>query len=497
MRKRGAPLRFTRILMGLALGACISLQATLAFAQPAAPFVLSYQDAEGNTGTDWLPQPLGSNLSEANAGDQEAFEQRILELTNRARRQAGVPPLKLNETLHIVARGHAQDMADNDFVSHTGSNGSNLSQRLREAGYTGWLAAAENVAAGFSSPEAVVQGWLGSAGHRNNLLHPNLREIGVAYVYDATDTYGPYHHYWVQVFSSRRKVYPTIINDEEASTDKRQVQLYTHGNGWASEMMVSNWPDFRGASWQAYQEEMTWELEPWRGERTVYVRLRDENGSTTDALDTIVLNAVEAAPPTPTPVEPTPTPVPPTPTPVPPTPTSVPPTPTPVPPTPTPVPPTPTPLPPTPTPVPPTPTPVEPTPTPVSPTPTPVEPTPTPVSPTPTPAPTRRATPTPPTLNWDSPGVVINGDAALTQSPEVTLQLNPVRGTVWMAITTGDYPGTTTTGEFSDATWQPFSPTVLWRIQESGVFRVYVWFSTGGGQVFGPYSDSIEYRPAS
>ena len=93
--------------------------------------------------------------------------------------------------------------------------------------------------------------------------------------------------------------------------------------------------------------------------------------------------------------------------------------------------------------------------------------------------------------------MVINGDAALTQSPEVTLQLNPVRGTVWMAITTGDYPGTTTTGDFSDATWQPFSPTVLWRIQESGVFRVYVWFSTGGGQVFGPYSDSIEYRPAS
>jgi len=465
----------------MALIALFCLQTTVAFAQPLPPLVLSYQDADGQIGTEGLPRPLGlgDRATATGAGDQEAFEQRVLELTNRVRREAGLPPLKLNDTLRDTARAHAQDMAENDFVGHDGSDGSTLGQRLRAAGYTGWLMASENVAAGFSSPEAVVAAWLSSPGHRENLLHPTLRELGMAYAYDANDTYGPYYHYWVQVFSCRRKVYPVIINDEAALTESRQVQLYVYGSGWATEMMVSNWLDFRDASWQEYQPEVAWQLEPGSGERTVYVRLRDKNGRTSDTLDIILLEGSEAGWPTTTPTpSPTATPVPPTPTPVEPTPTAVPPTPTPVPPTATPVPPTPTPVPPTATSVPPTPTPVRPTATPVVPTVTPLLPMPTP---------TRKATPTPPVLNWDRPWVVINDDAPYTTSPDVTLRLHPAPGTVWMAVSASK--------DFADATWELFSPTVSWRLERAGTSYVYVKFRAKGDQRFGPYTDSIEYRP--
>lgn len=465
--------RFTRT---LAVLACIALLwGTLrvtALAQPPSPFLLSYQDVEGGSGTAWWPRAWGDGQA-TGSDDAAAFAQRVLELTNQARREAGLPPLKQNETLQAVALAHAQDMAENDFVGHVGSDGSTLAQRLRNAGFTGWLMASENVAAGFSTPEDVVAAWLASPGHRNNLLNPSLREIGVAYVYDAEDTYGPFYHYWVQVFSCRRKVYPVIINDEEATTSSLQVNLYVHGTGWAQQMLISNWPDFHDASWQPYQPEVAWELAPGgAGERTVYVRLQDEDGKTVESADTILVEGVEGAGPTPTPSA-TPTPVTPTPMPTTPTPTPVPPT------------PTPTAQPPTPTPVPPTPTPTTQPPTP-TPTATPkVTPTPTVLPTTPPP----KATPTPPVLNWDSPGVVINDDAPYTTSPDVTLRLNPVVGTVRMAIRPDK--------DFSRAVWVPFSPTVSWRLEKAGVSYVFVMFQTKDGRTFGPYHDSITYRPAA
>ncbi len=325
-----------RILAALAAVALFSgLPGAAASAQPPLPAALGYQSAEGQGEVVWWPRPQGEGDA-GEAGDSAAFAQQVLELTNQARREAGLPPLKLNETLQAVALAHAQDMAAHDFVGHVGSDGSTLAQRLRNAGFTGWLMASENVAAGFSTPEGVVAAWLASPGHRENLLHPSLREIGVAYVYDAGDTYGPFYHYWVQVFSCRRKVYPIIINDEQATTPSPRVDLYIHGAGWAVEMLLSNWPDFRDASWQPYQPEAAWDLEPGEGERTVYVRLRDASGKVVDAADSIWLGDLQAQEPSPTPtatpVTPTPTAEPPTPTPEPPTPTPAPPTPTPVPP---------------------------------------------------------------------------------------------------------------------------------------------------------------------
>ncbi|MGC8839662.1 MAG: CAP domain-containing protein, partial [Anaerolineae bacterium] len=101
---------------------------TTASAQPPMPFALGYQDAEGRSSTDWWLQAQGEGDA-GEVGDPAAFAQKVLELTNQARREAGLPPLKLNETLQAVALAHAQDMAEHDFVGHVGSDGSTLVQR--------------------------------------------------------------------------------------------------------------------------------------------------------------------------------------------------------------------------------------------------------------------------------------------------------------------------------------------------------------------------------
>lgn len=82
-------------------------------------------------------------------------------------------------------------MACNGFFSHTGSDGSSPSQRISRQGYH-WSAIAENIAAGYGDPASVVAGWMGSQGHKENLLNPDYTEVGIGYVYVAGSPYGAY-----------------------------------------------------------------------------------------------------------------------------------------------------------------------------------------------------------------------------------------------------------------------------------------------------------------
>lgn len=132
----------------------------------------------------------------------DQFERRVIELTNEHRRDVGCPDLAQGDQLTTAARNHSTDMALNDFFSHVGSNGSTFTQRIEATGYQ-WSNAAENIAVGYSSPEAVVEGWMYSQGHRDNILNCALREIGVGYYYLANDTGEVnYGHYWTQVFAT-------------------------------------------------------------------------------------------------------------------------------------------------------------------------------------------------------------------------------------------------------------------------------------------------------
>ncbi len=125
----------------------------------------------------------------------------LLDWVNRTRADAGCSALTYNTTLAQVAQIHTQDMASRDFFSHTGSDGRDSAQRVRDAGYR-YRMTAENLIAGIASPEEAVAHWMASPGHRANLLNCDLRETGIGYVDDPNDKLN-YGVYWTQVFGTR------------------------------------------------------------------------------------------------------------------------------------------------------------------------------------------------------------------------------------------------------------------------------------------------------
>jgi uncharacterized protein YkwD len=147
-------------------------------------------NASGNTTT------TNSNI---NAPDPSIVSQ-ILSLTNKFRQENGLAPLRLNNQLTNAAQTHTQNMALQDFVSHTGADGSLVSQRVSATGYK-WSLVAENIAAGYQTAADVVQGWINSPGHRANLLNASVTELGVGYYFLSNDTGNEnWTYYWTQVF---------------------------------------------------------------------------------------------------------------------------------------------------------------------------------------------------------------------------------------------------------------------------------------------------------
>jgi uncharacterized protein YkwD len=142
-----------------------------------------------------LAMPLQTN---------QDFTNRVIEFTNQERSKAGLQALKFERRLTTAALRHSQDMALQDYFSHKQPNGGTPGERITATGYQ-WSSYAENIAAGMSTPEAVVTGWMNSPGHRANILNPKLQEIGVGYYFLADDTgQVNYKHYWTQVFAAPR-----------------------------------------------------------------------------------------------------------------------------------------------------------------------------------------------------------------------------------------------------------------------------------------------------
>ncbi|MEM9774023.1 MAG: CAP domain-containing protein [Chloroflexota bacterium] len=123
-------------------------------------------------------------------------EATVLDLVNSERENAGCGPLEANPFLRSAAFLHSQDMAVNRYFDHTALDGSRFWDRADRAGYQGF-AAGENIAAGYGSPESVMNGWMNSSGHRANILNCSHTEIGIGYYFDSGS---PYRRYWTQVF---------------------------------------------------------------------------------------------------------------------------------------------------------------------------------------------------------------------------------------------------------------------------------------------------------
>jgi uncharacterized protein YkwD len=114
-----------------------------------------------------------------------------------ARRFAPAPPLVSSGTLANVAFGHADDMAEHDYFEHSDLDGHSPADRVRAVGYREKVVG-ENIAYGPKSVEEVVQGWLDSPGHCENIMDPRFAEMGIAY---AAGRSGRHGLYWVQVLA--------------------------------------------------------------------------------------------------------------------------------------------------------------------------------------------------------------------------------------------------------------------------------------------------------
>jgi uncharacterized protein YkwD len=96
-----------------------------------------------------------------------------------------------------AAQVHSLDMQQQAFFSHTGSDGSNVALRVEAQGYQ-WQELGENIAAGQSSVEEVMLGWLNSPGHCVTIMNASLQQVGTALVYEHNASY---QYYWTQVFA--------------------------------------------------------------------------------------------------------------------------------------------------------------------------------------------------------------------------------------------------------------------------------------------------------
>lgn len=126
---------------------------------------------------------------------QRTSAQLVFDLVNAERAMAGLGPFIADARLDSAAQGHSEDQAANGVMSHTGSDGSNMAQRIERAGFP-WRRAAENVAFGQRTPADVVAAWMNSPGHRNNILSVNTH-LGVGLAYSASGA-----PYWTQVFAT-------------------------------------------------------------------------------------------------------------------------------------------------------------------------------------------------------------------------------------------------------------------------------------------------------
>ena len=134
------------------------------------------------------------------------WELDVLDLTNQARAKGAdcggdlfgpAGPLENDNFCRLSSRLHSEDMAERKFFEHTNLDGLTPFDRMAAAGYTGAYPWGENIAAGQTSPAAVVDAWMKSPGHCRNIMNPGYTVLGVGYFKGVGS---PMTHYWTQNF---------------------------------------------------------------------------------------------------------------------------------------------------------------------------------------------------------------------------------------------------------------------------------------------------------
>ncbi|WP_344078230.1 CAP domain-containing protein [Luedemannella helvata] len=165
---------------------------------PTGPAPAAPTSAPPTTGPPESPTVKASQLPPSKKNSPYAYaelEDRVFALTNQARAREGCGALRRDGKLVKAARAHSTDMARNRFLEHTGSDRSSPGTRIERAGYSAGSGWAENIAYGYATPEAVMDGWMNSSGHRRNILNCGLKALGVGVARAANGSL-----YWTQDF---------------------------------------------------------------------------------------------------------------------------------------------------------------------------------------------------------------------------------------------------------------------------------------------------------
>jgi hypothetical protein len=205
-------------------------------------------------------------------------EQRIVTLINQARIASGLGSLALTPELNASAKTHAQDMVAKGYMEHTAPDGSTPQSRAIKAGYaapsnSAWLVL--EVISARQTAEAAANWLLSDRLHRGVLLRGYWREMGAAYVEG-----GPYGQFWVVEFGCRPNVLPVQAEPTASGgvTLRLSNEECTPGGtsetiGKATDVMISDKPDFDGAVWEPFVSTKT-----YNKSGSVWVKYRDKSG---------------------------------------------------------------------------------------------------------------------------------------------------------------------------------------------------------------------------
>lgn len=120
-----------------------------------------------------------------------AFRKAVVTLVNEIRNDNGLNQLSENPDLAQVAQMKAEDMQNNDYFDHQSPTYGSPFDMMKKFGIS-YMSAGENIAKGQSTPEEVVNSWMNSEGHKENILNPSYTQIGIGYSAD--------EDIWVQMF---------------------------------------------------------------------------------------------------------------------------------------------------------------------------------------------------------------------------------------------------------------------------------------------------------
>jgi len=141
--------------------------------------------------------PMPSAQGGCAATHDPSVEAQVLALINEARTSQGLNALQSQDQLTAAALAHSMDMACNNFVDHIGSDGSLWYDRVKAQGYANYNSSRENIYVGHPEFGGNAQGaftwWWNSKVHHDNMLNPDVSQIGVAYVFDPNSQYGGYY----------------------------------------------------------------------------------------------------------------------------------------------------------------------------------------------------------------------------------------------------------------------------------------------------------------